>query len=117
MKQEHGNYLFISQLLSEVSHDMTELSSADETVAVFVEHPEGLSDLFLTVCVFHLPGHHGEKLGEVDGSVAVGVHLVDHILELSLGGVLSQRSHNLVKFTNDIEVKFHTQMCVFSILR
>ena len=49
----------------------------------------------LPVCVLHLPGHHGEELGEVDGSVAVSVHLVDHVLELGLGGVLTQGPHHL----------------------
>lgn len=35
-----------------------------------VEHPEGLPDLLLAVGVLHLPRHHGEELGEVDGAVA-----------------------------------------------
>ena len=51
----------------------------------------------LPVCVLHLPGHHGEELGEVDGPVAVSVHLVDHVLELGLGGVLTQGPHDLEK--------------------
>jgi len=31
---------------------------------------------------------------EVDGAVVVGVDLVDHVLELRLGRVLAQRSHD-----------------------
>lgn len=35
-----------------------------------VEDSESFPDLLLTVCVFHLPGHHGQELGKVDGTVA-----------------------------------------------
>ena len=40
------------------------------SIFVFVSSP---------VCVLHLPGHHGEELGEVDRAVAVGVHLGDNV--------------------------------------
>merc|ERR1711953_405472 len=48
----------------------------------------------LSVCVLHLPGHHSQELREVNGAVAVGVHLIDHILEFGLSRVLSERSHD-----------------------
>ena len=51
--------------------------------------------LLLPVCILHLPRHHGQELGEVDGAVTVGVHLVDHVLQLGLGGVLTQGPHHL----------------------
>ena len=47
------------------------------------------------VCVLHFPGHHGEELWEVNGAVAIGVHLVDHVLQLRLCRVLPQRPHHL----------------------
>jgi hypothetical protein len=31
---------------------------------------------------------------EVDGSVVIGIHLVDHVLELRLAGVLAERAHD-----------------------
>lgn len=31
---------------------------------------------------------------EVDGAVVVSIDLVDHILQLGLGGVLAERSHD-----------------------
>ena len=44
--------------------------------------------VFSPVCVLHLPGHHGEELGEVDRAVAVGVNLGDNVEEsLSLFNV------------------------------
>lgn len=35
-----------------------------------VEDSESFPDLLLAVCVFHLPSHHGQELGKVDGTVA-----------------------------------------------
>lgn len=40
-------YLLVSQFLAKVGHDVTELGSADETIAVLVEHSEGFPDLLL----------------------------------------------------------------------
>lgn len=31
---------------------------------------------------------------EINGAVVVGVNLVDHVLQLGLGGVLAQRAHD-----------------------
>ena len=36
----------------------------------------------------------GPRTGEVDRAVIVCVHLVDHILQLGLAGVLAERSHD-----------------------
>ena len=94
---DHLVDLFVGQLLAEVRHDVPELGRRDEAVAVLVEDAEGFPDLLLGVGVFHLAGHHGEELGEVDGAVAVGVDLVDHVHELGLGGVLAQGSHDGAK--------------------
>ena len=110
---DHLINLLVRELLTEVSHDVSQLSSRDETVAVLVEHLgaatispycsprskhcnttaarthtktgkpaattphlEGLEDLLLGVSVLHLARHERQELGEVDGAVAVGVHLV-----------------------------------------
>lgn len=75
---------------TEVGHDMPQLCRADIAIAVLVKHLERLLDLLLTICVPHLARHHGEKLGEVDRAVAVGVDLIDHVLELGLGRILTQ---------------------------
>jgi len=86
--------LIIGELLAEVRHDVTELSSGDVTVAILVEDLESLLDFLLRVCVLHLASHHGQELSEVDRAVTIGVDLIDHILQLSLGGVLTERSHH-----------------------
>ena len=43
--------------------------------------------MILPVCVLHLPSHHSEELREVNGAVAIRVHLIDHILQLRICGV------------------------------
>ena len=44
--------------------------------------------VFSPVCVLHLPGHHGEELGEVDRAVAVGVNLGDNSVIMLMGMVV-----------------------------
>eukprot|EP00442_Polarella_glacialis_P057006 CAMPEP_0115076334 /NCGR_PEP_ID=MMETSP0227-20121206/16373_1 /TAXON_ID=89957 /ORGANISM="Polarella glacialis, Strain CCMP 1383" /LENGTH=128 /DNA_ID=CAMNT_0002463471 /DNA_START=127 /DNA_END=510 /DNA_ORIENTATION=+ len=79
---DHFIHLLVSQLLAQIRHDVTKLCCADEAVAVAIEDLEGLDELLFGVRVLHLPGHQREELREVDGSVAIGVHLVDHVLKL-----------------------------------
>jgi hypothetical protein len=73
---------------------MPQLGRTDVPVPVLVEHLERLLDLLLRVRVAHLTRHHGEELGEVDRPVSVCVNLVDHVLQLCLGRVLSQGAHD-----------------------
>jgi hypothetical protein len=46
---------------------------------------------------YHLARHHRKKFGKVDGAVAVGIDLVDHVLELGLGRVLAEGAHDSAK--------------------
>ena len=41
-------------------------------------------------------GQQDDKLrtGEVDGPIVVGIDLVDHVLELRLGRILTKRAHH-----------------------
>ena len=82
---------------TEVGHDMPQLGRADVTVSILIKDLERLLDLLLAISVAHLPGHHGQELGEIDSAVAIGVDLVDHILEFSLCRVLAQRTHHGAK--------------------
>ena len=82
---------------TEVGHDVPQLGRADVTIPVLVEGLEGLFDLLITTCITHLPSHHVQELGKVDGAVSVGINLVDHVPELTLRGVLSQGTHDSPK--------------------
>ena len=73
---------------------MTKLSSGDETVAILVENLEGLLDLLLGIGVLHLASHQVKELWEIDGSGAISINLVDHVLELSLSWVLAEGTHD-----------------------
>jgi hypothetical protein len=68
---------------------VTQFSGRNEAVAVLVEDLEGLLNLFLRVGVLHLARHHGQEFGKVNRAVAVGVDLLDHILELVLSRILA----------------------------
>jgi len=94
---DHLVNLIIAQLLADRGHDVAQLSGGDETVVITVEDLEGLTDLLLGVGVLHLTGHHGQELGEIDGTVVIGIDLVDHILQLRLGGVLAEGAHDGAK--------------------
>merc|ERR1719506_895979 len=91
---DHLVNLLICQLLAQVGHDVTQLSSRDKPVAIAVKDLEGFNELLLRVCVLHLTCHERQELREVNGSVTISVDLVDHILELSLGRVLTKGTHD-----------------------
>ena len=91
---DHFINFLVSELLAQVGHDVTELGGRDETVAVLVEHLEGLDDFLLAVSVLHLASHHSKELREIDGAVAISIDLIDHVLELGLSGVLAKGAHD-----------------------
>jgi hypothetical protein len=72
---DHLINFFVSELLSEVCHDMTKFSSGDESVSILVENFEGFEDLFFAVGILHLAGHHRQEFREVDSTTAIGVNL------------------------------------------
>ena len=84
---DHLLHHLLCHFLPQAAHHETQLLHADQTIAVLVEHLEGFSDLFLAVCVLHHPDHHSEELSDVNGAVAIRVHLIDHILQLRICGV------------------------------
>jgi len=94
---DHLIDLLIGELLSEVGHNVSKLSSGDKTVSISIEDLEGLDELLLSIGILHLSGHEGEELWEINGSVTIGIDLIDHVLELSLGWVLSEGSHDGTK--------------------
>jgi hypothetical protein len=91
---DHLVDLGVGQPLAEVGHHVPELGGRDEAVLVLVEHAERLPELLLRVAVLHPARHQVQELREVDGAVAVGVHLGDHVLQLRLRGVLAQGPHH-----------------------
>lgn len=45
----------------------------------------------------HLSGHQVEELWEVNGPITISIHLIDHVLQLSFSGILTQRPHHCAK--------------------
>merc|ERR1719478_472285 len=91
---DHFIHLLVRQLLTQIGHNMAKLSRANESIAISIEYLERLDQLLLGVSVLHLSGHQTKELWEVNGSITIGVDLVDHILEFGLGGILTQGAHN-----------------------
>merc|ERR550514_2496951 len=91
---DHFINFLIRELFSEVGHHMPQLRSADEPVAVPVKYLESLDELFLSVCVLHLSCHQRQELWEVNCAVPICIHLIDHILQLSLRWILPQGAHH-----------------------
>ncbi len=89
----HLLHLGVRELLAEVHHAVLELGLADVTVAVAVEHPEGLSDLHFHVLVSEFVAHHDRELGEVEFAVVIDVDLVHNVHDFVLGGISAQRPH------------------------
>src|SRR6218665_1526288 len=68
---DHLIHLFVRKLLAKVGHDMSQLSSRNEAIAILVEHSKRLANLFLGISVLHLSCHHCQELREVNGSIAL----------------------------------------------
>lgn len=77
----HFINLLVSELFTEVGHDVTQFSGRDETISVLVEDLEGLKDFFLAVCVLHLAGHHCQEFREVNGTASIGINLTEKKME------------------------------------
>merc|ERR550537_12012 len=54
---DHFIHFFISELLAEICHHMTQLCCTDEAITITIEHLEGLDEFLFRVCVLHLPCH------------------------------------------------------------
>merc|ERR1711924_275685 len=91
---DHLIDLFISELLPEVGHHVPQLRSTDESIAIAVENLESFDELLLRVSVLHLTSHQRKELWEIDGSIAISVHLVDHVLQFGLSWVLPEGTHH-----------------------
>lgn len=46
------------------------------------------------IIYLHLPRHQIQKLGEIDCAILISINFTDHVLQFSLSGILSQRSHH-----------------------
>lgn len=83
---------------TQVCHDMPQLSSADESIAILVEDFKRLLDLLFAIGITHLPRHHGEEFREIDGAVSICINFVNHVLELCFRGILAKGTHDGAQF-------------------
>merc|ERR1719211_160116 len=94
---DHLINLLICELLPEIGHHVAVLGRTDEAVAVAIKDLECFDQLLLCICILHLPCHQRQELWKIDRAVPVGVDFVDHVLQLSLCGILPKRPHHGAK--------------------
>ena len=70
------------------------------TRLILAKDPEDLLEVVLLVALVELLVHHHAELGELQVSTPINVHLVDHVLNLSLRGILTRPAHCGMKFLN-----------------
>ena len=62
----------------------------------------------------HLAGHKVEKLWEINGSITICIHFINHILQLSFCRILSKRPHHSPKLLRSNVTYKSTQGRVFT---
>ena len=60
---------------TKIGHDVAQLSSTDETIAIAIENLEGFNQLFFRIGILHLARHQGQEFWEINGSIAICIHL------------------------------------------
>lgn len=89
---------FFGDLLPKVCHSFSKFTSWDIAISVLVKHIKNLDELIFTIWLFNFPGlnhsHQGKKLWKINHTISISINFTDHILELALSGVLSNRSHD-----------------------
>ena len=57
-----------------------------------------ISSFYINVLHLRETRHDGEKIREIDCTVVISMDFINHVLELSLGRVLTQASHDITEF-------------------
>merc|ERR1719333_1866683 len=58
---DHLIYFFVGELLAEICHDVAQLGSTNESVAIAVEDLECFNQFLLGIRVLHLSCHQGQE--------------------------------------------------------
>nr|GMD75587.1 hypothetical protein TCSYLVIO_006561 [Ipomoea batatas] len=76
--------LFVCKLLPQIYHHVPQLTGRDVAILVLIKHLESFFKLLLCIKYLHFLGHEVQELGELNGSIAICIHLVDHVLQFFL---------------------------------
>merc|ERR1712178_360013 len=74
--------LVVGHVLAELLADALQVLEGDGAGLVVVEELEDLEEVLAGVLTLLASGHHGQELVEVDGTVTVGVDVVDELADL-----------------------------------
>jgi len=87
--------LLIRELLSESCQEMAQFSASNEPVTILVEMPEALDEVVAGVVRASTTDGLHDREEDLEGDPVVGAVLVDKLLHLRLGRVLTKGSHHI----------------------
>ena len=67
---DHIIHFFIRQFLPEVGHDVSQLGSVDETIAIMIKQFESIQQSLVRIRLSHHFRHQDQELTEFDGTIA-----------------------------------------------
>ena len=78
---------------------LVELLLAKKSLAVHIEHVEGLQEFSFIFGALQLGRHKVQELAVVDRAIIVGINIINNLSELLLGRIESQLFQHISKFT------------------
>merc|ERR1712167_551321 len=92
--------LIIGHVLTELLADTLEVLEGDGASLVVIEELEDLEEILTSVLTLLAGSHHGKELVEVDGTIAIGVDVVDELADLLGLGVHAKSLHGDLKLVD-----------------
>ena len=93
-----------AHVLSEFLGDPLKVFHSNEAGLLIIEEVEDLPDVIAGVAIVDLLGEQVEPLLEIDGAVAVGVEVRDHLEDGSAFGLETKRDHGCFELYMDGDV-------------
>merc|ERR1719387_846554 len=90
---DHLLELLVCHSLAEFLRNSLQILERDLPSLVVIEEPERLQNFVLRVAVQNLVRHHLQKLLVLDRAAAIVVNVRDHLLDLLLLGLETERTH------------------------
>lgn len=87
----------LGDVFSKLLGNSAQVFDGNEASALIIKQSEDLVNVGPGVLVVDSGGHEGEPLGEINGPVAVGIEIGDHLEDGSVFGLEPEGSHGSLK--------------------